>query len=89
MHPAEIPLARIQQALGEDNPITVLFVQNPTDATGPRPKGVTITFTSRHFIAAMGNGNNVAEASKDLIRSIEEEKLCRCGHTKEECGRAS
>lgn len=90
MHPAELPLDRIQEALGADNPIKALWIQNPTDGTGPlRGKGVVITFQSKHWVDATGKGQNVAEASQDLLNSIEKSKLCRCGHLKTECYGAS
>lgn len=86
MHPAELPLKRIQAALGDLNPITAFFIQNPTDGTGPQKAPVRVTFSSRYFVDAMGDGNTVAEASEALIQDIEDKKLCLCGCPRGRCG---
>ena len=81
-HPARLPFREIQEALGPDNPIRGFWIQNPTDGTNPRDRkrGVRIAFDSKHWVEATGDGNNVWEASMDLIRNIEKwNKRCPYG----------
>lgn len=85
-HPAELPLKAIQDALGPDNPIKRMWIQNPADGTNPKGKhGIRISVDTPRFVNDHGDGCSVWEASQDLIEKIKADRLCKCGHLKSEC----
>jgi len=81
MHPAELPIRDLQMAVDRRYhrhvPILRLFVQNPSDGTGPGPEKVRISMGLAHgsFIDADGRGATVAEAASNLIAQIRGEAV--------------